>query len=464
MTGRGPLPIWAPAAAALGTFLAVYVPAAGRGFIKDDFRWIVESRAGTIADLARPFVDTTGFFRPVVALTFAANEWAFGAEPWGYGATNLLLSLLCAGSVAWLASVWRLPAGACLLAAAIWLLNLHGINMAVLWISGRTALLVVLFSVLAAVATRRSRLLLAALLTFLAMLSKEEAVLLPVPLIAMLWLSLEPGARRRPISRFAILLAIVEAAYFWLRRRSDALTPWSATREYRFSFDAGGVVENVLEYADRGATVAVAAVLLLALIAWRVPKLDGIERKLSIAGLIWLAAGFALTVFLPIRSSLYACLPSVGTALAAAASAASLWRTASPARHRAASIVAVIVALALAPIHYARALPWTRNADLSRSVSSDLVRLSGKTGPVVFVDDASTRVNLASAFGWLMPEAIQLLTGTRREVWLVPPLDGSNAPLTISSPPGPDAFALSRGHLVPIDPATLVGRRTTVVR
>lgn len=41
-----------------------------------------------------------------------------------------------------------LPVPAALLTAAVWSFNFHGINVAVLWISGRTSLLVVLFAIL----------------------------------------------------------------------------------------------------------------------------------------------------------------------------------------------------------------------------------------------------------------------------------------------------------------------------
>ena len=78
-------------------FLAVYAPAVGRGFISDDFRWIVESRIDRVADIPTIFSRHTGFYRPVVALTFAADYALFGNRPRGYGLTNLALALACAG-------------------------------------------------------------------------------------------------------------------------------------------------------------------------------------------------------------------------------------------------------------------------------------------------------------------------------------------------------------------------------
>ena len=129
--------------------------------------------------MVRPFQDSEAFYRPIVSMTFALNWWLFGLDPLGYGLTNLALVLGI------LITLWRLsralgmPAGAAILAAALWGLNFPGIRMSLLWISGRTALLLTLFSLLAAHAVVSKRFWLGAVWTMLAMLSKEEAVLLP---------------------------------------------------------------------------------------------------------------------------------------------------------------------------------------------------------------------------------------------------------------------------------------------
>ena len=57
------------------------------------------------------------------------------------GVTNVALALVGAALVYGLARAFSLPWGAAAFAGSLWLLNFHGINMAVLWISGRTALL-----------------------------------------------------------------------------------------------------------------------------------------------------------------------------------------------------------------------------------------------------------------------------------------------------------------------------------
>ena len=72
-------------------FAAVYVPMAGHGLIQDDFSWILRSRVASLTDVIALFRSDNGFYRPVVSLTFAVNEWMFGATPYGYGLTNAAL-------------------------------------------------------------------------------------------------------------------------------------------------------------------------------------------------------------------------------------------------------------------------------------------------------------------------------------------------------------------------------------
>ena len=72
--------------------------------------------------------------------------------------------------------------GCVIVAAAVWAFNFHGINMGVLWLSGRTSLLVTCFALAAAIAAaarHRGWLFVA---TLLALLCKEEAMLLPAVL------------------------------------------------------------------------------------------------------------------------------------------------------------------------------------------------------------------------------------------------------------------------------------------
>ena len=77
----------------------VYVRDVGRGFVKDDFGWIAAGQAA-IAAPAAPLVGARmGFYRPVVDYTFALDFAVYGAEPRGYGFTNLALYGCCVMAV-----------------------------------------------------------------------------------------------------------------------------------------------------------------------------------------------------------------------------------------------------------------------------------------------------------------------------------------------------------------------------
>src|SRR3954468_6441943 len=121
-------------------FLGVYGASVGHGFVADDFLWILDSRVQHASELPELFQRSTGFYRPVVGLTFAADYALFGTAPLGYGLTNLFFAGICAVLLFLVAREVSLPPAAATLAVALWLLNPHGINTAVLWMSGRTSL------------------------------------------------------------------------------------------------------------------------------------------------------------------------------------------------------------------------------------------------------------------------------------------------------------------------------------
>ena len=81
--------------AGLGIILGAYACDVGHGFVKDDFGWILSSR-----DLSNLLNAPTGFFRPVVSLSFAIDYALFDLRPFGYGLTNLALLLACTVLVA----------------------------------------------------------------------------------------------------------------------------------------------------------------------------------------------------------------------------------------------------------------------------------------------------------------------------------------------------------------------------
>jgi hypothetical protein len=434
--------MFAAAAAMVGAFALIYLPDAGHGFISDDFRWIVASRSESPGDLIALFSANTGFYRPVVSWSFAGDHAVWGTAPFGYGLTNLLLCFMTAAALFALARHLGLPPAVALVTAGVWLFNFHAVNMALLWISGRTALLVSLFSIAAAHAMLGRRPLLAGALSLLAMLSKEEAVALPA-LLSVFALVSEP--RVRTVAQTWPPWAAL-AVYLGLRLQSGAFWASDAPSYYRFSFDPGLLARNVLEYADRAGTVAAIVIVSLAAASRLRPRdlSRDDSRVLLLAGL-WIAATYALTVFLPVRSSLYALLPSIGSALAAGAVAyAAARRSPRAFQYAATGLLAAI--FVLNPVYRSRNVRWVGLAELSERVMTTIAHdAAGRTsGHVVVADAPAERFNLQSAFGGLFPEAIQLRVGEKWTGELV------SAPSEIRRP-GDLSYRLSDGALVRMD-------------
>lgn len=415
-------------------FVAVYVSHAGHGFILDDYGWVLHSRARNLAQLGALFNGDNGFFRPMVAISFAVNEWMFGARPLGYGLTNVALALACAAAVFYLARACTLSRGASALAALLWLMNFHFTKTAILWISGRTALIATLAAVLTAANVMRGRLITAFLCLTFALFSREDTVLLPI--VILLWLAvLRRQTGRTPVPIPAWTLGSVALAAGYLAVRS--LTPATAHSSYVFTFNPEAVLRNIGEYADRTSTLAVAALGLAVLILGRARVFDDNRiRALVFNGLIWLVVMLGFAFVLPVRSNLYAALPSVGICLAVAATVGPLW-SASTARRRQIALVAVLLlSVILTPVYWTRSSKLTAQAEFSTTMLDDLERLlkpiPAKSRLVVYdvapgsPDGAPT---LSSTLGVQINEAYELRSGRRLNLELVPtsarPADGS---------------------------------------
>lgn len=412
--------------------LVIYLPDLGHGFIKDDFVWIASNQAGGLEDLLRPFTHAPDFYRPLVSLSFAANWWLFGAEPLGYGLTNLVLLLAAAAVLRSLALALGLPRGAALACCALWTLNFHGIGMALLWISGRTSLLATLFSLLAARAFIRGSGAWAAGWVLLALLSKEEAALLPFVLLA--WAALGPagandsarqGIDIRRALRRTWPLFVVLAVYLALRTAAGGMTPATAPAAYQFTYDPAAVGRNALEYLDRSATLSAAALLVLGLAAGALPRPTPQQKHLAALGGAWMVGHLGLALLLPVRSSLYAVGPSAGAALAGAALLAAAWQRATSGGRRRMLGAAVAVTLLTVPVHWSRNERWVAPAELSAHVLDVLAPVAAALPPDAVVqldDDRGSRANLDACFGTLVETAVRLRTGLDRRVWIEPPV------------------------------------------
>ena len=419
---------------------AIYLPAVGHGFVKDDFVWIARSDISSWRGLAAQFDAPTGFFRPTVSLIFGLNRLGCGLDARCYGVVNFVLLIACAAGVAAFARAVLRSDGAALAASAIWLFNWHGINMAVLWISGRTALALVLFATFGAAAFLKRRWIAAAALVAAAMLSKEEAVLLPAVLVS--WKLVERRAGR-PISVaelawIAAAAVALDAAYLAIRSRSGAFTPASAPVYYQLQFASSRLLANFVQYLDRSATFAAAVLVAFWLVARPGIRPLGHESRTAVLlGVAWWIGGFAITVFLPTRSSLYAVFPSIGTAIVAAAILREAWDRTSEQRRRAAIAAGLCAPFVLWPVYAARNRPAVREAELSAKALQAVQRsaaMAGAGAGIVLRDNRSLRPSLDNSFGTLVQDAADLVVQPRVSVWIdPPPTDAARAGL---APPG----------------------------
>ena len=378
--------------ALVAVFCIIYVPDVGHGFVKDDFQWISAARE----PLGAAFTEARDFYRPLVRLSFRVDYELFGLDSYPYGLTNLALAAACALLVFALGRSFGLSTGASIFGAAVWAFNFHGINMGVLWVSGRTALLLTLFALLAALAFLRGRKALCLLCISAALLSKEEAVLLPFALL--LWRVVLNRDVSAVMHGWWVLIPV--PLYGIARLRTQAMTPFDAPDYYTFTFDPLELTRNFVEYFDRSWTFALAGLVFLWCFGRPALTVAAKRSTVAICGVVWFLCGLAITVLLPVRSNLYACWPSVGAALASAAIADG-WlerMTADQVRH--AALAALLVLTALIPVYQVRNERWVEIADLSRDTMAtlDLCAEAGCTA-VLLEDDPRTRRNFVNTFG-----------------------------------------------------------------
>jgi hypothetical protein len=426
-------------------FLAIYGSSVGKGFVADDFGWILDSRVTSAHDLGALFFKSSGFYRPVVGLTFAADYALFGTHPLGYGLTNVLFAGICAVLLFLVARELSLPSAAATLVVALWLLNPHGINTAVLWMSGRTSLLLTMGSLAAVLLLLRGRPFLALLPAAVALFSKEEAFLLPAILFVW-WIGFrrENLPSRKQMALWWTGCAALLGVYLALRFQTGAMTPWTAPPYYRFTANPVVILKNIREYADRAMTFPFA----VAALAWIVLRPSSERAPMStsilICGAAWIIGGYGLTMFLPVRSSLYACYPSAGACLIAADIAARCWNAAAPLARQRAVVAAIAAAIGMTPVYIIRNRSTLANARFSTSVLRDLASQTRGVPPgatVVVLDDRTRRPNVETAFNMALDDAFQLTSGRRLTFWVEPELQ--HARLAGRTPPCTSCAALT---------------------
>jgi hypothetical protein len=403
------------AATLLAILIAIYGPGIGKGFVKDDVVWVGANHVTSWSDARALLFRTDGFYRPVVAATFALDRAVYGLAPFGFGVTNLILLLLGAGALAYLATSLGLRATTAVVVAGVWAFNFHAVNMAVLWLSGRTALCVAVAAFLAAAALVRGKPMAAGVAALIAMLAKEEAVMLPFILSGWAWVLAGEGSRRvRDVFHLTWATWVALAIYFVLRVQTAAMTPMTAPDAYRFVLSPVALTANALEYVDRACTFSVIVLIVAHLIAWHRPAMTPAIKRVLVLGAFWFAGTFALTIFVPTRSSLYALLPSAAPALLAGFLLQQLWDASQPVGHRRLVAAALILPMLLLPVYWSRNSRWIEIAELSTETFGAIQRVARErpdADRLVFRDDRSSRRSLANAYDQLLPEAVRLAAG-----------------------------------------------------
>jgi len=210
--------------------VVAFAPALDGAFVWDDEDVIVTSPLvnGPLGPaLTKPFAGAAerGYWRPLVTMSFWANRWAGGLEPWHFHLTNVVLHVLVV-VVAYFAFRAALPNRPFATTSAALLFAVHPANTeSVAWVVGRTGLMACLFalpSVVAGVAYLRQgrSFLLGVAATFfvLALWCKENAVIVPA-LTIVAW-AIEPdrlATDRRRLAVFFVVLTTVASA--WLGAR-----------------------------------------------------------------------------------------------------------------------------------------------------------------------------------------------------------------------------------------------------
>jgi hypothetical protein len=132
--------------------------------------------------------------------------------------------------------------------------------------------------------------------------------------------------------------------------------------------------------------------------------------------------GYALTLFVPVRSDLYSCLPSVGVCLVAAVWCERAWQHASTSRRTRALAAILVACIVLSPVYYLRTRSRSRLMAFGAQALNDIeqaVATLPSGSEVVIYDDPDARAtntpNLEDAFGSMLDEAYELVSGRRMQ-------------------------------------------------
>lgn len=307
----------------------------GAGFVTDDFNWLESVVRNGKIDYLRAFTATTGFFRPLVGISFAVQYQLHGMNARMFGLFNLLLHMLNILLIYFLLYQFPKTRKMALPITLLFALNAKANEMAVRWISSRTSLLCVFFMLLSLLLlvtankkekkiTRFVRYTFIILFYLTALLAKETAVAMPIFIFLYTFfhdgnsnsILQAPFGKKIRKSIMAILPFIIPlAVYFFLRFNSDAVTPFNAPPYYRLSFSPGLLLKNIFEYILRAGIFDILAMALLLLTGWKIRKNQNPIKTnpgIFILGSTWFLCFLLPVIGLSARSDLYAYFPQIG--------------------------------------------------------------------------------------------------------------------------------------------------------
>lgn len=242
--------------------VAVHAPFLGGGLITDDWIHVSVLKARTSLGEVIAYPDGFDFYRPVTQFSLWLDMKPAEMDATAIRRTNLALHTLVVLAAFALARRLLGSTTAAALAAIAFALTPKAVPIAVLWISGRSDLLMSLFCLLAFLCWTRHQdggprhfwwLAGAAVGYGLAVLSKETAVLLPA-LFLLAPLGAPDGDPAPPLRRrlaACIPMAIVLGLAVALRLWAGALMPGSANEQYTLVTPAALWWRNFLNYVPR---------------------------------------------------------------------------------------------------------------------------------------------------------------------------------------------------------------------
>lgn len=303
----------------------VYLNALHNPFVYDDYHTVVENRSILHPADLRALVlhDVT---RPIINVSYAIDCAVWGAAPFGFHVTNVLLHMINVVLLFLLA--WQLAGGAVLVAfAAAALFAVHPMmTEAVGYVSGRSEVLCATFFLSAVLCAHRwlrghGRTWAMAMMGLwaAALASKEIGAMFPFVLFCYDSLAVRGSAdekRRRllrvhlPLMITAVLAGLVRLAVLRIEYPGQATVHWpylllalDVVRRYVWLMlipDGQTIfheVQAVRGVFDPRALAAIAVVGLIVALAWRVRRVDGIASVGVFWFLLLLVPSFTLTVF-----------------------------------------------------------------------------------------------------------------------------------------------------------------------